>query len=89
MRKHGLAGVVDRIKTEERRVAAGVPLRFQLIDGLGVLLGGWFIAETLRRPDPSWINVGLGAVMVYIHSERFFYAPQVKMLIEEREKHGN
>lgn len=71
-----MIGVVDQLITEELRNAAGTPQKFQLLDFLGVGLGTWFIVETLRRRDPSYVNVGLGAIMIYIHSQRFLVAPQ-------------
>lgn len=65
-----------QIKAEEARNFLGAPRKYQLIDFLGVGLGSYFIWETLRRPRPEWVNVALGAIMIYIHSERFVYAPQ-------------
>lgn len=69
--------MITELIAEELRNAAGAPHRYQLLDFLGVGLGSWFILETLRRPDPTWANVALGAIMIYIHAQRFLLAPQV------------
>ena len=72
--------LLQRIKREEVANWLGTPRKYQAIDFLGVGLGSYFLWEALKssgkRTGVPWINVGLGAIMVYIHSERFFYAPQ-------------
>ena len=50
--------------------------KWQPLDFLGVALGSYFIYDGVTHKGPDWLTISLGAIMVYIHSQRFFYAPQ-------------
>ncbi len=66
------------IKREFRGGWLGIPEPFEAIDFLGVALGSYFLYEGVTGKGPQWLTISLGAIMVYIHSQRFFYAPQSK-----------
>ena len=70
----------ELVKTELRQGWLGVPKAFQPFDAIGVAMGGYFIWDGVntRRPT-SWLSISLGAIMIYIHSQRFLYAPQDKV----------
>lgn len=51
---------------------------YQPLDFLGVALGSYFIYQGVTHKAPDWLTVSLGAIMIYIHSQRFFFAPQSK-----------
>lgn len=68
----------ELIKQEMRGGWLGMPRPFELIDLLGIALGSYFIYEGVTGKGPQWITISLGAIMVYIHSRRFVYAPQTK-----------
>ena len=55
-----------------------MPERYQLLDFLGVALGSYFIYAGATDRAPRWLTIALGGVMVYIHSQRFFYAPRTR-----------
>jgi len=66
------------VKKEFRGGWLGLPEPFETIDLLGVALGSYFLYNGVTGKGPQWLTISLGAVMVYIHSQRFFYAPQSK-----------
>lgn len=66
--------VVNQLLMEEARHVAGLTQPWQLLDFFGVVLGGYFVWEGWKR---NGINVGLGVMMMYIHSRRFFPAESV------------
>ena len=67
----------DMMQQELRGAWLGMPRAYHLFDGLGMALGAWFVWNALDDPRKSaWVNIALGSVMIYIHSQRFFYAPQ-------------
>ncbi len=70
--------LVPIVKTEMRGGWLGIPEPFEVIDFLGVALGSYFMYDGVTRKGPQWLTIGLGAIMIYIHSQRFFYAPQSK-----------
>lgn len=70
----------ETVVQQEARNWLGVPKPFQTIDLLGAALGAYFIYDGMqgwkgRRRYPA-VNLALGAVMVYIHLQRFSMAPQ-------------
>lgn len=67
-------GLWEQLREEEIRNWIGTPARYQLLDFLGVGLGSYFLWEGWGRNN---FNVALGAIMIFIHSQRFLYAPQV------------
>lgn len=68
----------ELIKQEFRGGWLGLPEPFETLDLLGVALGSYFVYEGVTGKGPQWLTISLGAIMIYIHSQRFFYAPQSK-----------
>jgi hypothetical protein len=66
----------DLIKQDLRAGWLGVGKQYQPLDFLGVALGSYFIYQGVTHRAPDWLTISLGAIMVFIHSQRFFYAPQ-------------
>lgn len=56
----------------------GMPEPFKVIDLLGFALGSYFLYDGVTGKGPPWMTISLGAIMMYIHSRRFFYAPQTR-----------
>ena len=71
----------DVLLQEHRGGWLGMPRKYSIVDMAGVALGGYMAymgVRELRRTE-SWQGVaavGFGAVMIWIHMQRFFYAPQ-------------
>ncbi len=76
--------VIDEIFRQEIRNHCDCPEKFQLIDALGSGLGAFFFIKNWKelkdRKFNGWnaMGLGLGAIMMYIHTGRFFYAKKVK-----------
>lgn len=70
--------VLPIVKREFRGGWLGLPEPFEVIDLLGFALGSYFLWNGVTKKGPQWLTVSLGAIMMYIHSQRFFYAPQTK-----------
>ncbi len=71
--------VTTQLLQEELRSGwLGVPRQYQALDAMGALMGAYFIYEGTTGRGPRWLTVSLGAVMVYIHTRRYLYAPQDK-----------
>lgn len=77
----------ELLKAELRGGWLGVPEAYTAYDFLGFALGSYFIIDGVvqitaeRKKKPNWwpiARIGLGAIMFYIHTQRFFYAPQSK-----------
>ena len=68
----------DIIKMEFRGGWLGMPRKFEVIDLLGFALGSYFLYDGVTGKGPQWVSISLGAIMMYIHSRRFFYAPTTK-----------
>lgn len=66
------------VKSEFRGGWLGLPEQFEVIDLLGFALGSYFLYNGVTGKGPQWLTISLGAIMMYIHSQRFFYAPQSK-----------
>ncbi len=66
----------DLIKQDLRSGWLEIGQKWQTLDFIGVALGSYFIYDGVTRKAPPWLTISLGAIMVYIHSQRFFYAPQ-------------
>lgn len=67
--------IPEMMKYELRSGWLGLPDQYQPLDFLGVALGAYFIFSATDKA-PRALTVGLGALMVYIHSRRFLYAPR-------------
>jgi len=52
----------------------GVPRQYTLLDFLGIAFGVALLVAARKHRD--FTLAALGGVAVYIHSQRFFYAPQ-------------
>lgn len=61
---------------ELRANVLGMPRRYQLLDFLGIAFGGYMIYAGTTGRAPAWLTTALGGVAVFIHAQRFFYAPQ-------------
>lgn len=68
----------ELIRDDLRAGWLGVPQAYQPFDALGAAMGAYFIYAGATGRGPPWATIGLGAVMVYIHVQRFFYAPQTR-----------
>lgn len=66
------------LKQELRGGWLGVGEAYQPLDFLGMALGAYFIFSGVSDRAPRWLTIGLGGVMIYIHSRRFFYAPKTR-----------
>ncbi len=73
-----MRSLLCRISNEEHRTLLGRPRKWQLLDFMGVAYGTYFIWESWTRRKPNLTNIMIATTMLYIHSERFFYAPQRK-----------
>lgn len=68
--------ITPLLKQELRSGWLGAPRKFQALDFMGAAMGGYFIYAGTTGRAPRWLTVSLGAIMVYIHTRRFLYAPQ-------------
>ncbi|KKN49733.1 hypothetical protein LCGC14_0639830 [marine sediment metagenome] len=66
------------LKQELRGGWLDIGAPYQPLDFLGVALGAYFIYAGMSDRAPPALTIGLGALMVYIHSRRFFYAPKTR-----------
>ena len=66
----------DLLKQEFRGGWLGVPDAYQPLDFLGIALGAYFLYAGATNKAPNWLTAALGGVMIFIHSQRFFYAPR-------------
>jgi hypothetical protein len=66
----------DLLKQELRGGWLDVGNKFQAIDFFGMALGSYFIYDGVTGKGPQWLTVSIGAIMIYIHSQRFLYAPK-------------
>jgi len=54
----------------------GVGDKYQPLDALGTALGAYFLYAGATNKAPDWLTAALGGVMIFIHTQRFFYAPK-------------
>lgn len=54
----------------------GLPRAYSTLDFLGMALGSYFIWAGATGKAPRWSLAAIGGVMIFIHTQRFFYAPQ-------------
>lgn len=66
----------DLLRQELRGGWLDVGDAYQPLDFLGVALGAYFVFAGVTDKAPRALTVGLGALMIYIHSRRFLYAPK-------------
>ena len=67
---------------ELRQGWLAVPEAYTPYDFLGAALGAYFLWDGVTGKGPNWMNIALGSIMVYIHTQRFFYAPQTQAGVE-------
>ena len=69
--------VTPWLKQELRGGWLGLPEAYTPYDLLGVGLGTYFFLAGLRGLTPGHgLTMGLGLLMIWIHGQRFLYAPQ-------------
>jgi hypothetical protein len=68
--------MTELLKQELRGGWLGIGDAYQPLDFLGVALGAYFIYAGASKKAAPVLTIGLGALMIYIHSRRFFYAPK-------------
>ncbi len=66
----------ELLKQELRGGWLDIGDKFQAIDFFGMALGSYFLWDGVTGKGPKWVTVSIGAIMVYIHSQRFYYAPK-------------
>lgn len=71
----------DWLVQEHRGGWLGMPSRFSVLDlsgaGLGAFMGYLGVRELRRGQNwQGYTALALGGVMIWIHTRRFFYAPQ-------------
>jgi hypothetical protein len=74
----GRIGSPDLLKDELRGGWLGVPRAFTLLDFAGAALGAYFIFAGVTGRVPRWTLTALGTIMVLVHLQKFFYAPQTR-----------
>jgi len=67
--------MTELMRQELRSGWLGLDEKFQPLDALGVALGSYFIWNGVTHRGPDWMTISLGAIMVWIHSRRFLFAP--------------
>ena len=66
----------DLLKQELRSGWLGVGDAYQPLDALGIALGAYFLYAGATKKAPCWLTATLGGIMIFIHSQRFLYAPK-------------
>ena len=66
----------DLLKQELRGGWIGVGDAYEPLDALGMALGAYFLYAGATNKAPNWLTAALGGIMIFIHTQRFFYAPR-------------
>lgn len=66
----------DILKHELRAGWLEVPEAYHPLDFIGAAMGSYVIYQGATGKGPDWVTIAIGTIMVYIHTQRFFYAPQ-------------
>ena len=66
----------DLLKQELRGSWLGVADAYQPLDAAGAALGAFFLFAGATNKVPSWLVAALGSVMIFVHLQKFFYAPK-------------
>lgn len=66
----------ELLRQELRAGWLGAGDKYQPLDLLGTALGAYFLYTGATGKTPRWLTASLGAVMIFIHTQRFFYAPK-------------
>lgn len=70
---------MDQLTQDELRGGwLGIPRPFTPLDFMGAALGAYFIFAGATGRAPRWTLTALGSMMIYIHVQKFFYAPQTR-----------
>jgi len=69
------------MQQEHRGGWLGMPRKYSVVDLSGAFLGGYmgYLGYRELQRAPCWqgyLALALGGVMIWIHTQRFFYAPQ-------------
>ena len=68
--------MTELLRQELRGGWLGVGDAYQPLDALGMALGAYFLYAGATKKAPCWLTATLGGVMIFIHSQRFLYAPK-------------
>lgn len=68
--------MTELMQQELRGGWLGVSDAYQPLDALGMALGAYFLYAGATKKAPCWLTATLGGVMIFIHSQRFLYAPK-------------
>ena len=68
--------MTELMRQELRGGWLGVGDALQPLDALGMALGAYFLYAGATKKAPCWLTATLGGVMIFIHSQRFLYAPK-------------
>lgn len=76
-------GMTERLIKEELRSVCKCPEKFQLLDFGGTAFGIFLIIDSIRRMEKgengfAKVELGMGAIMSWIHIIRFFYSDEFK-----------
>ncbi len=66
----------ELLRQELRAGWLGLGEAYQPLDALGMALGAYFLYAGATKKAPCWLTATLGGVMVFIHAQRFLYAPK-------------
>jgi len=66
----------ELLRQELRAGWLGAGDAYQPLDLLGTALGAYFLYAGATSKAPNWLTATLGGVMIFIHAQRFFYAPK-------------
>jgi len=73
---HPAARLEALLADELRGGWLNVPRAYSLLDFLGAALGSYFLWAGATGRAPRWSLAAIGGIMIFIHTQRFFYAPQ-------------
>jgi hypothetical protein len=68
--------MTELLRQELRGGWLGVGKAYQPLDALGMALGAYFLYAGATKKAPDWLTATLGGVMIFIHAQRFLYAPK-------------
>lgn len=66
----------ELLRQELRAGWLGVGDAYQPLDLLGAGLGAYFLYAGATGKAPKWLTATLGGLMIFIHTQRFLYAPK-------------
>lgn len=66
----------DLLKQELRSSFLGVGDTFQPLDATGAALGAYFLFAGITNRAPPALTALLGGIMIFVHLQKFFFAPK-------------